>query len=89
MKLIRSAYFWLFLGSIAFIAFMDWTSSIHVTQKEWDAMAAERGEDSSPPRFGPFWDGFATACIIAGAWAVVYRQKHPKSQGELKRDDSD
>lgn len=30
-----------------------------------------------------FWMGFATACIVAGAWAIVYRQRHPKG-GKLR-----
>jgi hypothetical protein len=27
--------------------------------------------------------GFATACIVASAWAIVYRQQHPKG-GKLR-----
>ena len=31
-----------------------------------------------------FWMGFATACIVAAAWAIVYRQQNPKHTGDLK-----
>jgi hypothetical protein len=88
MKAIRNAYFWLFLGSVAFIAFSYWVASTPVSQKEWNAMAKGLSDPPSKPP-SEFWMGFGTACIVAGAWVVVYRQKHPKSKGELRRDDSD
>ena len=31
-----------------------------------------------------FWMGFGTACIVAAAWAIVYRQQNPKHFGDLK-----
>jgi predicted membrane metal-binding protein len=45
-----------------------------------------------------FWMGFATACIVAAAWSIIYRQQHPKGgklrapvmdyeTGELRRGD--
>jgi hypothetical protein len=31
-----------------------------------------------------FWMGFGTACVVAAAWAIVYRQQNPKHSGDLK-----
>lgn len=73
MRLIRNAYFWLVLGSILFIGFMSWVSSVHVSQKEWDAMVEEH-DGHDPGRIGPFGMGFLTACIVGGVWVFVYRK---------------
>lgn len=81
MKLIRNVYFWLFLGSIAFIGFSCWVSSIHVSQKEWDAMVEKYGDD--PVRIGPFGMGFLTACIVGGFWLRVYVVENPRPTGKV------
>jgi hypothetical protein len=83
MRVIRNIYFWLILGSIAFIVLMNWSASKHISQKHLNEIAAERDE-VAPVAIGPFGMGFVTACIIGGAWVVVYRQKHPKPSGELR-----
>ena len=79
MKLIRSVYFWMFLGSIVFIGFMCWASSGHMSQKDWNAMVAEYGDD--PVRLGPFGMGFAAACLVGGFWWRVYVVKYPSPRG--------
>ena len=81
MKLIRSVYFWMFLGSVAFIGFMCWGSSSHMSQKEWDAMVEEYGDD--PARIGPFGIGFVTACIVGGFWLRVYVVGNPRPTGKV------
>ena len=81
MKLIRNVYFWLFLGSIAFIGFSYWASLGHVSQKDWDAMVEKYGDD--PVRFGPFGMGFLTACIVGGFWLRVYVAENPKPTGKV------
>lgn len=81
MKLIRNVYFWLFLGSIAFIGFMCWASSGHMSQKDWDAVVEKYGED--PVRLGPFGMGFATACLVGGFWLTVYLTQNPKPRGKV------
>jgi hypothetical protein len=77
MKILRNAYFWLFLGSILFIGLMDWASSFHISQRNADEIAAERDEPA-PAVISPFWEGFVTAGVVVGAWVVVYRQQNPK-----------
>jgi hypothetical protein len=81
MKLIRSAYFWMFLGSIAFIGFSYRASSSHMSQKDWDAMVEKYGDD--PVRLGPFGMGFATACLVGGFWLTVYLTQNPTPRGKV------
>jgi hypothetical protein len=83
MRVIRNIYFWLILGSIAFIGFMSWVSSVHVSQKEWDAMVEEH-DGRDPGRIGPFGMGFATACVLGGFWFAVYLKHGLKPSGELR-----
>lgn len=83
MKVIRNAYFWVLIGSIAFIGLMDWNSHHHLSQDDANRIATERDE-SAPVVLSPFWEGFATACIVIGAFGLVYRQQHPKIRGESK-----
>jgi hypothetical protein len=80
MKLIRNVYFWLFLGSIAFIGFSYWASLGHVSQKDWDAMVDKYGDN--PMRLGPFGMGFITACLVGGFWSIVYLTQNPKPRGK-------
>ena len=83
MKVIRNAYFWVLLGSIVFIGLMDWSSHFHRTQEQAYQEAEERDE-SAVAVLSPFWEGFATACVVIGAFGVVYRQQHPKTPSESK-----
>jgi hypothetical protein len=76
MRLVKSLYFWLVLGTVVFIAFAAWSSSIHVSQHDRKARE-EEGESSD--RMSPFAAGFATAVIVGGFWFAVYHQMHPKS----------
>ncbi|MBB5329448.1 hypothetical protein HDF14_003066 [Edaphobacter lichenicola] len=77
MRLIKSLYFWLVLGTVAFVAFAAWSSSVQVSQHDRESRE-EEGESSD--RVPPFAAGFATAAIVGGFWFAVYHQMHPKSR---------
>jgi hypothetical protein len=84
MKIVRNLYFWMVLGSLAFIGFSAWVSSIHVSREDIKARQAEDDESgdiyehshASEP-MPPFLVGFVTACIVGGCWYAVYVQMHP------------
>jgi hypothetical protein len=89
MRVIKNLYFWLMLGSIAFIALSAWASSKHVSREDIEARQAEDCESgdiyehshSSEP-LPPFAAGFVTAVIVGGFWFCVYHQMQPPGPKE-------
>jgi FtsH-binding integral membrane protein len=79
MRLVKSLYFWLVLGTVAFISFAAWSSSVHVSQRDREAREEDGGASDRIP---PFAAGFATAAIVGGFWFAVYVQSHPPRQKE-------
>jgi hypothetical protein len=76
MRIVRNIYFWLILGSIAFIAFSAFTSSFHPSQKEIEACEADDSETAdmyehsrSCEPLPPFASGFI--CCGYRGWRLV------------------
>jgi hypothetical protein len=91
MRIIRNLYFWLVLGTVVFVGFMDWSSSVRISRRDREDIQAEReleGEDSTEPLSG-FGAGFVTACIVGGFWFGVYHETHPPERKRELRNEED
>ena len=81
MRLVRNVYFWLVLGTIAFIGGMAWSSSSweHMSRKDRDEARADReAEDKDPEPITGFGAGFMTACAVGLFWFAVHCQANVK-----------
>jgi threonine/homoserine/homoserine lactone efflux protein len=83
MRVVKSLYFWLVLGTAAFIAFAAWSSSGHVSQRDQEAREEDGGSSDRMPSFAA---GFVTAVVVGGFWFSVYHQMHPPERKHLQQD---
>lgn len=75
MRIVRNGYFWMVLGTIAFVWLMSRSASVHVSRQDMEEIQAEREADGKDTdRLSPFGMGFMTACAVGGFWFAVHCQ---------------
>jgi hypothetical protein len=82
MKTLRNVYFWLVLGTIAFVGISDCASTNHVTRANKETAVDADGDPRTDTHLPPFWAGFITAVIVGGFWFCIYHQMNPPGPKE-------